>query len=104
MLESIGAVELHIARAVCVFREKGKEGTAGLIAILSLYVDDGLLFGDPRDPRFQQVKKKVDSVFNIKHWKSLGSRPEKHLGMQWQTIEEGNAVSLCIHLESTSTV
>ena len=72
MLEGIGAVELKITRAVFVFRERGKEGTAGLIAILSLYVDDGLLFGDPKDPRFQRVKKKVDSTFNIKHRKSLG--------------------------------
>ena len=69
LLESIGAVELKIARAVFLFREKGKEGPAGLIAILSLYVDDGLLFGDPKDPRFVSVKKKVDSTFNIKHWK-----------------------------------
>ena len=93
LLESVGAVELKIARAAFVFREKSKEGTDGLIAILSLYGDDGLLLGDPRDPRFQQIKKKVASVFNIKHWMYLGPRPEKHLGMQWQTIEEGNAVS-----------
>ena len=99
MLESIGAVELKISRAVYVFREKGKEGTAGLIAIWSVYVDDGLLFGHPRDPRFQHIKKNVDSVFNIKHWKSLGPRPKKHLGMQWQTIEEGSVVSLCFHMD-----
>ena len=34
LLEDIGAEELKIARAVFVFREKRKEGTAGLIAIL----------------------------------------------------------------------
>ena len=99
MLESIAAEELMIARAVFVFREKGKEGTAGLISVLSLYVDDGLLFGGPRNPRFQRTKKKVGSVFNIKHWMHLGSRPEKYLAMQWQTIEEGSAVSLCIHMD-----
>ena len=38
LLEGIGAVELNIARAVFVFREKNKTGTAGLIDILSLYV------------------------------------------------------------------
>ena len=99
LLEGIGAVELKIARAVFVFREKNKTGTAGLIAILSLYVDDGLLFGDPADPRFQRVKVKVDSTFNIKHWKSLGPEPVKYLGMQWQTFVEDNAVSLCIHMD-----
>ena len=40
LLEGIDAVELKIARAVFVFREKHKTGRAGLIAILSLYVDD----------------------------------------------------------------
>ena len=92
-------MELKIARAVFVFREKSKTGTAGLIAILSLYVDDGLLFGDPADPRFQQVKVKVASTFNIKHWKSLGPEAVKHLGMQWQTFVEDKAVSLCIHMD-----
>ena len=82
-----------------VFREKTKEGPAGLIAILSLYVDDGLLFGDPKDPRFVHVKQKVDSTLNIKHWKTLGPQPEKCLGMQWQTIHEDGAVSLCIHMD-----
>ena len=77
MLEGIGAVELNIARAVSVFREKNKTGTSGLIAILSLYVEDGSLFRDPAHPRFQRVKVKVDSRFNIKHWKPLGPEPVK---------------------------
>ena len=72
LLEGIGAVAMKIARAVFAFREKEKEGPAGLTAILSLYVDDGLLFGDPKGPRFVNVKRKVDSTFNIKHWKTLG--------------------------------
>ena len=98
-LESIGAQELRIARAVFIFREKGKEGIAGLVAILSLYVDDGLLFGDPKDPRFQRIRKQVDPVFNIKHWKALGLHAEKYLGMQWQSVKEGSALSLCIHMD-----
>ena len=99
LLEGIGAVELKIARAVFVFREKNKTGTAGVIAILSLYVDDGLLFGDPADPRFQRVSVKVESTFNIRHWKSLGLEPVKYLGMQWQTFVEDKALLLCIHLD-----
>ena len=99
LLEGIGAQELKIARAVFIFREKEKQGTAGLVAILRLYVDDGLLFGDPKDPRFLRTKKHVDSVFNIKHWKSLGPQSEKYLGMQWQTVTEGGAESLCLHVD-----
>ena len=72
LFEGIGAIELRVARAVFVIREKNKAGTASLIAILSLYVDDGRSFGDPRGPRLQRIKEKVDSTFNIKHWKSLG--------------------------------
>ena len=48
---------------------------------------------------FQRVRKQVDSVFNIKHWKSLGPQLEKYLGMQWQTVTEGGAASLCIHMD-----
>ena len=46
-----------------------------------------------------KVKKQVDCIFNIKHWKSLGTQSEKYLGMQWQTVTEGGAVSLCIHMD-----
>ena len=42
---------------------------------------------------------KVDSTFNIKHWKSLGPEPIKYLGMLWQTFVEDKAVSLCIHMD-----
>ena len=42
---------------------------------------------------------KVDSTFNIKHWKSLGPEPVKYRGMQWQTFAEDKAVSLCIHMD-----
>ena len=62
-------------------------------------MDDGILFGDPADPRFQRAKVRVDSTFNIKHWKSLGPEPVKHLGMQWQTFVEDKGVSLCIHMD-----
>ena len=67
LLEGVGAVELRRARAVFVFRARGKEVTAGLIAILSLNVDDGLLLGDPRDPLTQRLKTNMDSTFNVKH-------------------------------------
>ena len=36
--------------------------------ILSLHVDDGLLFGDEGDPRFQKLK---SDMFTIKEWKSI---------------------------------
>ena len=98
LLESIGAIELKIARAVFVFRDSRKDGLAGLVAILSLYVDDGLPLGDPRDPRFKDVKRNVDSIFNIQHWKALGLRAEKYLGMQWQTVRSIVA-SLYIHMD-----
>lgn len=52
LLEGIGAQELEVARAVFIFREEGKVGIAGLVAIRRLYVDDGQLFGDPEGPRF----------------------------------------------------
>ena len=99
LLESIGAVELKVARVVFVFGGNRKDGLAGLIAILSLYVDDVLVFGAPKDPRFKEIKgRQADSVFNIEHWKDFGWRAGKYLGMQWQTMQE-HASSLCIHTD-----
>ena len=40
-------------------------------AILCLHVDDGLLFGDPADQRYQKLKKEIDSKFCIKEWKKV---------------------------------
>ena len=38
---------------------------------LVLHVDDGLLLGDPNDPRFKALRQKINSMFQIKEWKDL---------------------------------
>ena len=40
-------------------------------ALLCLHVDDGLLFGDPADPRFLKLKDTINGLFNIKEWKKI---------------------------------
>ena len=59
-----------------------------LIALLTLHVDDGMLFGDARNKAYQEVRVAIDSNFKIKHWKTVGAKPTDHLGMQW-TLEGG---------------
>ena len=81
----LGFEELRCARATFVCRVKGV-----LVAILVLHVDDGMLFGDPQDRRYQDVRKAIDRNFNIKFWKVLGeNNPITYLGLQW-TLQSGH--------------
>eukprot|EP00913_Durusdinium_trenchii_P020836 g19575.t1 len=40
-------------------------------ALLSLHVDDGLLFGSEQDERFKKLKKDINGMFTIKEWKTI---------------------------------
>ncbi|CAK9106516.1 Retrovirus-related Pol polyprotein from transposon RE1 (Retro element 1) (AtRE1) [Includes: Protease RE1 [Durusdinium trenchii] len=58
--------ELPISKSSFVAAEGNKAWS-----ILSLHVDDGLLFGDENDPRFQKLKSDINKMFTIKEWKSI---------------------------------
>ena len=66
--------ELAMAKSTFVASEGGKAW-----AILCLHVDDGLLFGDEKDVRYQNLKKDINRRFKIKEWKKL---PMNFLGVQ----------------------
>ena len=53
-------------------------------AVLCLHVDDGLLLGSNRDPRFQELRRQIDGLFKIKEWKTMGDKPLQFLGV-WTT-------------------
>ena len=61
LLTQIGFEELKCARAVFTYRAKG-----ALVAMLTLHVDDGLVYGDPKNNSFQMVKDKINGVLDIK--------------------------------------
>ena len=65
-LSTTALKELPMERSTFVASENGRSW-----AILCLHVDDGLLFGDPADPRYQKLKKEIDSKFRIKEWKKV---------------------------------
>ena len=73
-LQSTPLKELPMARSMFVACEKGK-----VWAILCLHVDDGLLCGDGKDPRYVQLKKDINSKFRIKEWKKP---PMQFLGVK----------------------
>ena len=58
--------ELPISKSSFVAAEGNKAWS-----ILSLHVDDGLLFGDEADSRFQKLKNDINKMFAIKEWKSI---------------------------------
>ena len=51
-------------------------------AILCLHVDDGLLLGHPRDPRYLKLKEELNGLFRIKEWKQV---PLTFLGVDMRT-------------------
>ena len=69
-------MELKTARASFTKRIGTK-----LVALLTLHVDDGMLFGDKRSKDYQALKKLINANFNIKHWKeSVDGKPVDYLG------------------------
>ena len=70
--------ELPIAKATYAAADE-----KGTWAILCLHVDDGLLMGDEKDPRFVKLKKSFDKLFTIKTWQQV---PMTFLGvdMEWE--------------------
>lgn len=59
-------------------------------AICSLHVDDGLLVGCESDPRFIQLRERINQRFNIKEWKHLSpEEPLSFLGVEIHKETEG---------------
>ena len=75
--------ELPAARATYAAAEGGTTW-----ALLCLHVDDGLLLGRNDDPRFQKLKKQIDSLFKIKEWKEP---PFTFLGVDFK-VEDSHYV------------
>ena len=77
LLEKIGFVEVRIARAVFAYRENNT-----LIALLTLHVDDGLLYGNPKNKTFDKVYNKINESLsaNIMMSQALG-RPNPSAGV-----------------------
>jgi len=78
LLKECGFEELRCARAVFTLRSAGR-----LVAILTLHVDDGMLFGVIGDPVFKRARTMIDQKFNIKQWQKLGPELVDYLGVQW---------------------
>ena len=69
--------EIPAARATFVASENGES-----YAILCLHVDDGLLLGHPKDPRYLKLKEELNGLFRIKEWKQV---PLTFLGVDMRT-------------------
>ena len=76
LVEVLRFVELRCARAVFVKRVSGK-----LVVLLTLHVDDGMLFGNTASREYRQIKAEINSNFNVKLWKPGSSTdPVEYLG------------------------
>ena len=85
----LGFEEFRCARATFVYRDSG-----AVIAMLTLHVDDGMLFGDIEDQRSSRIRTQINNDFTIKPWKTITDKtPMEYLDTQW--IRENKM--LCIH-------
>ena len=79
LLLDCGFMELRCARAVFTLRCNGC-----LVAVLTLHVDDGMLFGLEKHPAFKKAKALINEKFNIKQWHYLlPGVTMDYLGVQW---------------------
>jgi len=89
----IGFIELKCARAVFILRD----ALHVLVAVVTLHVDDGLLFGNRQNRTFQKARAQLDQRFNIKKWESLNPDTDvDYLGMQWRQYE----TCIIVHMDT----
>ena len=67
LLAKCGFEELRVCRSVFCLRDADKH----LRGIVTLHVDDGLIFGDPNEKTYREARKKINEHFNIKEWNKL---------------------------------
>ena len=75
-------MELRCARAVFVLHENER-----LVAMLSINVDDGMLYGDINSKEYQRVRREIDKRFDTKQWKPIGGDSVDYLGMDSEQTE-----------------
>ena len=68
LLQKCGCQELRICRSVFTLRDKEDDKLRGII---TLHVDDGLMFGDPKERTYKDARRKINEHFNIKEWHRL---------------------------------
>ena len=89
-MDKLGWIELRCAKAVFVQKKFNK-----IIALLTLHVDDGMLFGNQHTSEYQHVKAGINNTFNIKHWKAgNASKPVDYLGEEWWHLADRFEVTM----------
>lgn len=84
-MKEVDMDELAASRSTFIATENGTTW-----AICSLHVDDGLLVGCESDPRFIQLRERINQRFNIKEWKHLSPQePLSFLGVEIHKEAEG---------------
>ena len=81
LLEKCGLVELRVCRSVFVLRDSHKV----LRGVVTLHVDDGLVFGNPNEKTYQKARRLINQNFYIKEWHRLDApvKREEYLGARW---------------------
>lgn len=60
-LQKVGMIEIPFCRSTFIAVDQG-----ACYAFCGLHVDDGFVCGDPKNPKFEQLRKAIDGEFNTK--------------------------------------
>ncbi|CAK9094352.1 Transposon Ty1-PL Gag-Pol polyprotein, partial [Durusdinium trenchii] len=83
----VGMQEIPFCRSTFVAKND-----SGVFALCGLHVDDGFLTGNPRDPDFESLRKKIDQAFNIKAWEKIDLKGVDYLGMKVSFDQSQNVI------------
>ena len=93
LLAQCGFEELRVCRSVFCLRDANKQ----LSGIVTLHVDDGLIFGDPNNKTYREARKKINENFNIKEWHKLDAEikrdDEEYLGARWNQDIDNDVIT-----------
>jgi hypothetical protein len=94
LLLKCGFQELRICRSVFALRDKDEK----LRGIITLHVDDGLIFGDPKERTYKDARRKINEHFNIKEWHRLDApikrEDDEYLGACWNQDIKNHTITI----------
>lgn len=85
LLQQVGMTEIPFCRSTFIAADE-----KGCFAFCGLHVDDGFLAGDPKNPKFEALRQKINESFNIKSWDALGPKGVDYLGMKVRYFSDKN--------------
>ena len=74
------------------------------VAMLTLHVDDGMLFGERSNRVYQEALAGINAKFNIKEWHDLQQGSANYLGMLWRQDDDRLVLDMGEYIDSPEEI